>query len=116
MKQINYDYYEWLISQIDIPNGKSYNDLFEKMHNLEFVWTVPNDDNRVEDGLDLRIECLGTARKQLSLEGADVSRSLGCTQSKTCLHCWWRCTSMGLGLDQESALAQVVGSSYQRKR
>jgi hypothetical protein len=26
------------------------------MHNVEFVWTVPNDDNRVQDGLDLRPE------------------------------------------------------------
>jgi hypothetical protein len=54
--QIDVEYYEWLKDQIEIPNGKSYNDLFEIMHNLEFVWTVPNDDNRVQDGLDLRYE------------------------------------------------------------
>ena len=69
MKQINYRYYEWLISQIDIPNGKSYNDLFEKMHNLEFVWTVPNDDNRVQDGLDLRPEFANGKVSDLVLEG-----------------------------------------------
>jgi hypothetical protein len=56
--QIDVEYYEWLKGQVEIPNGKSYNDLFERMHNLEFVWTVPNDDNRVQDGLDLRYEFL----------------------------------------------------------
>jgi hypothetical protein len=69
MKQINYDYYEWLKSQVDIPNGKSYDDLFEKMHNLEFVWTVPNDDNRVQDGLDLRPEYANGKVSDLVLEG-----------------------------------------------
>jgi hypothetical protein len=57
MNQIDYDYYEWLISQIDIPNNnRTYNDLFDLMHHSEFVWTVPKDDNRVQDGLDLRTE------------------------------------------------------------
>ena len=56
MTKLDIDYYEWLIDQIVIPNGKSYRDLFELMHNLEFVWTVPNDDNRVQDGWDLRPE------------------------------------------------------------
>lgn len=65
------EYFEWLTSQVDIPNGKNYSALFEKMHNLEFVWTVPNDDNRVQDGLDLRSEFAGgnAASMQLDLEG-----------------------------------------------
>jgi hypothetical protein len=58
MNQVDYEYYEWLVSQIHIPTGRTYGDLFERMHNLEFVWTVPNDDNRVQDGLDLRAEFL----------------------------------------------------------
>jgi hypothetical protein len=69
MKQINYDYYEWLKSQVDIPNGKSYDDLFNLMHNVEFIWTVPNDDNRVQDGLDLRPEFAGNKVSDLALEG-----------------------------------------------
>jgi hypothetical protein len=69
MKQVNYDYYEWLTSQIEIPNGKRYNDLFERMHNVEFVWTVPNDDNRVQDGLDLRPEFADGKVSDLVLEG-----------------------------------------------
>ena len=52
--RLDIDYYDWLVSQIHIPNGKDYGDLFARMHNLEFVWTIPNDDNRVQDGADLR--------------------------------------------------------------
>jgi hypothetical protein len=69
-KQINYDYFEWLISQIKIGGTRSYRELFERMHNTEFVWTVPNDDNRVRDGLDLRNEFLNeiprVSRKELA--------------------------------------------------
>ena len=52
------EYYDWLIKKIDTPNGKSYLDLFEIMHNSEFAWTVPNDDNRAQDAIDLRNEFL----------------------------------------------------------
>lgn len=68
MNQLDYEYYEWLVSQIHIPTGKTYGDLFERMHNLEFVWTVPNDDNRVQDGIDLRAEFLEeTGGRKLNL-------------------------------------------------
>lgn len=50
------EYYVWLTEQIDIPNHKQYFDLFERLHNVEFVWIVPNDDNRVQDAIDLRNE------------------------------------------------------------
>ncbi len=54
--QIEIQYYEWLISQIEIRGNKTYFGLFERMHNTEFIWTVPHDDNRVQDAKDLRIE------------------------------------------------------------
>lgn len=69
---IDYEYYEWLKSCVDIPNSKSYDDLFEIMHNLEFHWTVPNDDNRVQDGLDLRYEFLMGKNEILHLLGATL--------------------------------------------
>lgn len=53
---LNNRYFRWLISQIQIPNDNSYLYLFERMHNLEFIWTIPNDDNRIQDALDLRKE------------------------------------------------------------
>lgn len=73
MNQLDYDYYTWLISQINIPTEKSYGDLFDRMHNLEFVWTVPNDDNRVQDGLDLRPEFMGRSQGQGNLALAGVT-------------------------------------------
>lgn len=66
--QTDQAYFEWLISQITIPNGKTYNELFERMHKMEFVWTVPNDDNRIRDGIDLRFIFLNNTHKALSLE------------------------------------------------
>lgn len=70
MNKVDYDYYEWLVKQVHIPNGKTYRDLFEQMHNLEFVWTVPNDDNRVQDGVDLRTEFLDGSHRHLMISGA----------------------------------------------
>lgn len=70
MNKINYEYYEWLIDQIDTPRHKSYKDLFERMHNFEFVWFVPNDDNRVQDALDLRLEFIEEFPGPLDLAGA----------------------------------------------
>ena len=53
-RRIDFDYYEWLVSQIKIDSKKKYYGLFEIMHNTEFTWFVPNDDNRVADGMHLR--------------------------------------------------------------
>lgn len=65
-------YYEWLISQVAIRNKHTYTYVFERLHSLEFVWTVPNDDNRVQDAKDLRVEFLNGARRRLSLEGVTL--------------------------------------------
>lgn len=53
-------YFEWLVAQIEIPevNTHTYNELFVRMHETEFVWTVPGDDNRVQDARDLRPQFL----------------------------------------------------------
>lgn len=56
MKHPDFLYFNWLVSQIEVNSVKTYNGLFEKMHETEFVWVVPRDDNRVFDGLDLRTE------------------------------------------------------------
>lgn len=54
------DYLRWLAPQIrreeDGHANRTYNGLLEIMYEKEFVWLVPNDDNRVGDGLDLRVE------------------------------------------------------------
>lgn len=49
-------YLGWLGSQINCPEGKTYNHLLVILLQKEFVWLVPNDDNRIADGLEIRQE------------------------------------------------------------
>lgn len=55
-------YFDWLYSQVCSVRAKSpsrtYKNLFHILYTTEFVWLVPNDDNRVEDGKYLRYEFL----------------------------------------------------------
>lgn len=71
MTQIDQKYFEWLISQIHTRKKKTFIDLFERLHNTEFVWSVPNDDNRVSDGLELRFE-FGYNKKTSFEKGVSV--------------------------------------------
>jgi hypothetical protein len=51
-------YLEWLYDQVGwrrSPNVTHWN-LLKQMLSTEFVWLVPNDDNRMEDGRELRYE------------------------------------------------------------
>lgn len=52
------DYFLWLIAQIGVPerNRNTYNDLFMRLYETEFIWIVPHDDNRLQDGLEVREE------------------------------------------------------------
>lgn len=74
MTQIDRKYFRWLVSQIDIPvgNPNTYNNLFSKMHNYEFFWTVPNDDNRVQDGQDLREEFMDQGNQGTFERGVSI--------------------------------------------
>jgi hypothetical protein len=53
-------YLTWLYRQVASVRYKNpsrtYWSLFRKLYSTEFVWYVPNDDNRVEDGRELRYE------------------------------------------------------------
>lgn len=55
-------YLTWLYDQVgDIKvrnKSRTYWVLFRQMYEKQFVWLIPNDDNRVQDGLDLRNEFL----------------------------------------------------------
>ena len=55
-------YFQWLYSLVADPNIQdrrmSYWRLFRQLFKTQFVWFVPNDDNRLEDGKALRIEFL----------------------------------------------------------
>lgn len=56
------DYFVWLYSRVASLNqrnkSKTHWDLLKHLYSKEFVWWVPNDDNRVEDGRNLRFEFL----------------------------------------------------------
>lgn len=53
-------YLKWLYRQVASDRLKdptrTYWALLRQLYSKEFVWLVPNDDNRVEDGRDLRLE------------------------------------------------------------
>lgn len=55
-------YLNWLYARIgsvrETRKTRTYWSLFGQLYSKEFVWIVPNDDNRVEDGRDLRYEFL----------------------------------------------------------
>ncbi len=51
------DYLSWLASQIrGESTNRTYDGLLEIMFETEFIWLIPNDDNRTGDALDLRVE------------------------------------------------------------
>lgn len=50
-------YFTWLCDRINVNRGlagKTFFGLLEQLFEKEFVWVVPNDDNRLEDAMDLR--------------------------------------------------------------
>lgn len=72
-------YFTWLYSLVaDVQTRKgprTYWNLLRKLFVTEFAWFVPNDDNRAEDGRELRLEWA-------SLVDVDVHRdwmALGCS-------------------------------------
>jgi hypothetical protein len=62
-------YFRWLYGQVanssvDIPS-RTYWRLLKLLYTKEFVWFVPNDDNRIEDGKDLRYEFADQERLEI---------------------------------------------------
>jgi hypothetical protein len=59
-------YFRWLVDKVkeDGHPRNNYGDLFQILHGTEFVWIVPNDDNRIMDGLDLRVEFLHERKRR----------------------------------------------------
>ena len=54
------EYFVWLYAQVGIAKlknpARTHWSLCRQLYKKEFVWLVPNDDNRVADGKDLREE------------------------------------------------------------
>lgn len=72
-------YLTWLYSQVSSVKPESptrtYWSLIRQLYKKEFVWFVPNDDNRMEDGLDLRHEFL----EATGIEADNDWLTLGCS-------------------------------------
>lgn len=54
---INDEYFEWLCDLVDskrFSKHVSYRKLLMHLHNIEFTWFIPRDDNRADDGIQLR--------------------------------------------------------------
>jgi hypothetical protein len=51
---IQEEYFDWLCAKAISPYISNYWDLLQMLYKIEFVWVVPRDRNRVEDGLELR--------------------------------------------------------------
>lgn len=55
--RVNDEYFEWLL---DLVCGKRYSKqisfrkLITRLHSIEFLYIIPRDQNRAEDGMDLR--------------------------------------------------------------
>jgi hypothetical protein len=66
-------YFRWLVAQVKNHKRdmRTYFDLLHLMHQKEFVWLVPNDDNRIIDGTDLRVEFLQQSRTRLEVTRED---------------------------------------------
>lgn len=62
-------YLEWLYSQVGIVQNRnperSYWKLLRQLYTKQFLWFVPNDDNRVEDGRALRPQFIDETGFQL---------------------------------------------------
>jgi hypothetical protein len=72
-KRSDAKYFRWLVSQVHADEEREYSELFYQLHHKEFVWIVPNDDNRVQDGLDLRTEYLNGGAPPQSFRTTGVS-------------------------------------------
>ena len=73
-------YFKWLYGQVADPKVtnplRTYWKMLKQLYTKEFVWTVPNDDNRIVDGKDLRYEFIDDQQ----LEDVDIGwMNLGCS-------------------------------------
>jgi len=83
-ESIESTYFNWLYAKVlhvenPTPSLTFWN-LMRELHNTEFVWLISGDDNRAEDGLDLRHEFVREANinsdREWSLLGCSVLEML----------------------------------------
>lgn len=58
LSAIRHEYQEWLTLQVGDSSVNDIHPVCNLMHQKAFVWFISNDDNRLRDGEDLRLEFL----------------------------------------------------------
>ena len=64
---VNSDYFEWMYSTVcgrRYAKQISYRKLLSYLHDTEFIFTIPKDENRALDGIDLRYRFVCLIRKE----------------------------------------------------
>lgn len=61
---IENEYFNWLCAKVLDTDGPMYIDLMRVFYSTQFVWLVPGDGNRAEDGCELRIDFLRELREK----------------------------------------------------
>ena len=73
------EYFEWLcakVMRVEVPTPSiTHWYLLRELHNTEFIWVEAMDENRADDGIELRTEFLG----QVGLEADPSWLRLGCS-------------------------------------
>lgn len=73
-------YFEWLYGQIAAVTNRnparSYWSLARQLYTTEFTWFIPNDDNRAEDGKELRIEFLDLSNVSVTQDWMELNCSM----------------------------------------
>jgi hypothetical protein len=73
-------YLTWLYSQVGSVKLKNkvrtYWCLLRRLYQTEFVWQIPNDDNRIEDGRDLRQEFLESEQIDADADWVELGCSM----------------------------------------
>lgn len=73
IQQLDEEYFTWLYSwvgSVKLRNrARSHTSLCRDLYKKEFLWIIPNDDNRAADGVDFRYQFL----KDMELEPDEVS-------------------------------------------
>lgn len=94
-------YFQWLyheVAPLKVRNpARTYWALLTQLHQTEFTWFVPNDDNRVADGKYLRYEFLDTRPPHEHLADHEWIEERGCSMLEMLVALSRRCSFLGGG-------------------
>ena len=69
------EYFNWLCAKVQRTPFPVYRGLLQELHAFEFTWVDPRDENRAQDGLELREEFITTT----GLEPDSDWKTTGCS-------------------------------------